>query len=317
MKYSQDVFTPFIVLALGIGIACNPALRARGGNSNGSWLKITLTNNTAVFTVYAPATNANGVFDLYFNTNLTNPPDWTWLQRGASGQTNLVVSNLPPAQGFFALGVTNAIRPGFTNFSLPREDDKPSVLASLPFPINFYGTNYSSLYVNNNGNVTFNGAQSAYIPGDLMGLGLTIIAPYWADVDTFNPLSDVVKYGTNTVDGHAAFGVDWVNVGYFSANADKLLSCQLVIIDRSDIVSGDFDMEFNYDKVQWQYGDASEGDPPHAGYAAGVSGYELPGSGVADAFLDSNLVTGLIYHDWNSSVPGRYFFSFRDGQPVP
>jgi hypothetical protein len=259
VKCSRDVFTPFFVLALGIGIACNPALRARSGDSNGSWLKIKLTNNIAAFAVYAPATNANGVFDLYFKTNLTNPSRWTWLQRGASGQTNLVVSNLPPVQGFFTLGVTNAIRPGFTNFSLPQEDDYPSVLASLQFPINFYGANYSNLYVNNNGNVTFGGAQSAFIPGNLTGLGLktSIIAPYWADVDTDNPLSDVVKYGSSTVDGHNAFGVDWVNVGYFSAHADKLLSCQLVIIDRSDIAAGDFDMEFNYDKVQWQYGDVS------------------------------------------------------------
>jgi hypothetical protein len=319
VKYSRDVFTPFFVLALGIGVACNPALRARSGDSNGSWLKIKLTNNTAVFTVYAPATNANGMFDLYFKTNLTDPPLWTWLQRGAPGQTNLVVSNLPPAQGFFTLGVTNAIRPGFDGSSLPREDDDPSVLASLPFPINFYGANYSSLYVNNNGNVTFGGAQSAFIPGNLTGLGLktSIIAPYWADVDTDSLLSDVVKYGSSTVDGHNAFGVDWVNVGYFSAHADKLLSCQLVIIDRSDIAAGDFDMEFNYDKVQWQYGDFSSGFPPHAGYAAGVSGYELPGSGVADAFLDSNVTTGLIHHNLNSSVPGRYFFSFRNGQPAP
>ena len=218
--------------------------------------EITLTNNIATITVYAPATNANGVFDLYFETDLAVPLGWTWLQRGAPGQTNLVVSNLPPARCFFTLGVTNAIRPGFTNSSLPREDDKPSVLASLPFPINFYGTNYSSLYVNNNGNVTFNGAQSAYIPGNLTDLGLTIIAPYWADVDTQNTNSDVVKYGNGTVDGYNAFGVDWVSVGYFSKNADKLLSCQLVIIDRSDIAAGDFDMEFNYDKVQWQYGDA-------------------------------------------------------------
>ncbi|MGB7747354.1 MAG: nidogen-like domain-containing protein [Verrucomicrobiia bacterium] len=319
MKHSRDIFTPLFVLALGIGIACNPALRAQSGNSNGSWMKILLTNNTAVFTVYAPATNANGVFDLYFKTNLTDPPAWTWLQRGAQGQTNLVVCNLPPAQDYFALGVTNAIRPGFTNSSLPREDDKPSTNAMLLFAINFYGTIYSNVWVNNNGNVTFNGAQSAYIPASLIGLGLNIIAPYWADVDTFNPLSDVVTFGTTLVDGHAAFGVDWVNVGYFSGNADKLLSCQLVIIDRSDIAAGDFDMEFNYDKVQWQYGDASIGDPPHAGYASadGVSGYELPGSGVADAFLDSNVVTGLIYHNLNSSVPGRYFFSFRNGQPAP
>jgi hypothetical protein len=317
VKCSRDVFTPFFVLALGIGITCIPALRAQSDGSNGSWPKITLTNDTAVLSVYAPATNANGMFDLYFKTNLANSPGWTWLQRGAAGQTNLVVSNLPPAQGFFLLGVTNAIRPGFTNFSLPREDDKPSVSASLPFPINFYGATYSSFYVNNNGNVTFDIAQSAYVPGNLTGLGLKIIAPYWADVDTFNPTSNVVQYGSGTVAGRNAFGVDWVNVGYFSAHADKLLSCQLVIINRSDIATGDFDMEFNYDKVQWQYGDASEGDPPHAGFADGDSGCELPGSGVADAFLDLNVATGLIYHNLNSSVPGRYIFSFRNGQPAP
>ena len=45
----------------------------------------------------------------------------------------------------------------------------------------------------------------------------------------------------------------------FHEHADRLLSCQLVIIDRSDIAPGDFDMEFNYDKVQWEWGDASQG----------------------------------------------------------
>jgi hypothetical protein len=119
------------------------------------------------------------------------------------------------------------------------------------------------------------------------------------------------------VDGHAAFGVDWVNVGYYNSQADKLLSCQLVIIDRSDIAPGDFDMEFNYFKVQWEWGSAAPNVPPRAGYSNGVNDYELPGSGVAGAFLDSNTATGLIYHSLNSSVPGRYFFYFRDGQPLP
>jgi hypothetical protein len=76
-------------------------------------------------------------------------------------------------------------------------------------------------------------------------------------------------------------------------------------------------MEFNYDTVQWQWGDASVGDPPYAGFSdeAG-SGFELPGSGVAGAFLDSNTVTGLIYNSLNSSEPGQYVFNFRDGIPV-
>ena len=53
-------------------------------------------------------------------------------------------------------------------------------------------------------------------------------------------------------------------------HADKLLSCQLVIIDRSDIAAGDFDMEFNYDKVQWQYGDVSEGIRRAPAFADGL-----------------------------------------------
>jgi hypothetical protein len=119
------------------------------------------------------------------------------------------------------------------------------------------------------------------------------------------------------VDGHAAFGVDWVNVGYYSSHADKLLSCQLVIVDRSDIVTGDFDMEFNYFQVQWEWGDVSKNNPPHAGFSNGSYDRELPGSGVGGMFLDTNAVTGLIYHNLNSPVPGRYIFYFRDGQPLP
>ncbi len=318
MKCSRNVFTPFFGLALGIGIACNPALPAQIIDTNDLWLEIAFTNNTAMFTVYAPATNANGVFDLYFKTNLIASQDWTWLLRSAPGQTNLAVSNLPPAQGFFQLETPNTIRPGFDQQILDRNDDDSTGVLPMGFFINFYGNSNATLYVNNNGNVTFTSAQSQYAPQPLSNLGTEVIAPFWADVDTRNPASDVVKYGTNgMVNGHAAFGVDWVNVGYYFEHADRLLSCQLVIIDRSDIVPGDFDMEFNYNKVQWEWGDASKNSPPRAGFSDGINDYELQGSGVEGAFMDTNVLTGLIYHSLNSSVPGRYFFSFRNGQPVP
>ena len=313
MKWSQEVLISGFVWAFAVFA---PALRGQIFDTNDLWLKIALTNNAAAFTIHAPATNANGVYDLYFKTNLADNQDWTWLFRCSPGQTNLVMSNLPPDQGFFRLGVTNAIRSGFDEFSLPREDDSPSPSATLLFTINFFGAAYSNVWVNNNGNVTFDNPQSAYTPSFLNSLGIRIIAPYWADVDTQNAASDVVKYGTNMVDGHAAFGVDWVNVGYYSSHADKLLSSQLVIIDRSDIDTGDFDMEFNYYKVQWEWGDVSKNNPPHAGFSNGSYDRELPGSGVGGMFLDTNAVTGLIYHNLNSPVPGRYIFYFRDGEPL-
>jgi len=77
--------------------------------------------------------------------------------------------------------------------------------------------------------------------------------------------------------------------------------------------------------VEWQWGSYSP-DPPRAGYAdGGTNSYELPGSGIDDAFLDTNFVTGLIYHSMEgprtnllaAPVSGRYRFYFRNGEPLP
>jgi hypothetical protein len=288
-------------------------------NKIGVWTNtyVTLDFNAATFVIHVPATNANDVFDLYFKTNLTNPQEWTWLRRGASGQTNLMVSNLPPAQSFFRVRVADIIRPGFTQQSLAANDDGSTDRVPMGFSINYYGSTNNTLYVNNNGNVTFDNPQSEYSPTTLASLKVRVIAPFWADVDTRSESSALVKYGTNTVNGCDAFGVNWVNVGYYTSHADRLLSCQLVIINRSDITPGDFDLEFNYSTVQWQWGDVTVGTPPRAGFAnSSATSYELPGSGIDGAFMDTNTVTGLIYNCRSNSMPGRYFFSFRNGVPL-
>ena len=318
MKFPREFSLPLFVVAMGISIVCAPALCGELSNTNRFTLKMVVTNDVAVVAIQGPGTNTTGVMNLFFKTNFTDSEGWTWLLRCPACQTNLVLSNLPPSQGFFMLGATNTIRPAFDIYSLPREDDDPSTNALLPFALNFYGSTFSNLWVNNNGNVTFDNPQSSYTPDNLNALGIRIIAPFWADVDTRDSGSDVVKYGTNSVDGHLAFGVNWVNVGYFSMHTDKLLSCQLVLIDRSDIAPGDFDVEFNYDKVEWEWGDANPPNtaPPRAGFSDGTDDYELPGSGVLGAFLDSNTETGLIYHhSTNCMVPGRYIFPFRNGEP--
>lgn len=156
-----------------------------------------------------------------------------------------------------------------------------------------------------------------------------IIAPFWADVDTRGPLSGLVTYGTNMVDGHAAFGVTWPCVGYFASKDDKTNTFQLVLINRPDRADGDYDVEFNYAQIQWDEGEATTGvsgdglsspdtDPARAGFASlinetNIPSFELNGSGISRALLDTNLVTGLIHHNLNSTVPGRYIFQFHDG----
>jgi len=55
------------------------------------------------------------------------------------------------------------------------------------------------------------------------------------------------------------FGVTWPGVGCYNQNATHRNFFQVVLVDRSDVAAGDFDIEFNYDQIQWETGDFSGG----------------------------------------------------------
>lgn len=213
----------------------------------------------------------------------------------------------------------------FTDATLAGNDDESTVAVAIGFTVNFFGLNSNSLFVNNNGNVTFGSSLSTFTPFNLSTTDRQILAPFFADVDTRGTIADV-QYGQGMVDGRAAFGVNWINVGYFSGGADKLNSFQLIMIDRSDTGAGNFDFEFNYDKVQWETGNASGGTGGLGGSSARVgwsngalNSFELAGSAVNGAFLDAG-PNALIGNSWNSDVDGRYVFNVRNGvisSPVP
>ena len=186
MKRSRGLLVSFFVLAMGISIACVGALPFQGNSTNDLWLEIGPTNGGLALTIHEPATNAPAMHDLFFSTNLDNNQNWAWMQRSAPGKTNVLVSNLPPDQGFFGLGITNAIRSGFDQQFLGRNDDGSTDLVPIGFAINFLGGSNTMLYVNNNGNVTFSSKFGAYQTSTLNNLSAKIIAPFWADVDTRN-----------------------------------------------------------------------------------------------------------------------------------
>ncbi len=224
-----------------------------------------------------------------------------------------------------------AIRTGFDSNVLSANDDDSTGAVPIGFDVNFFGTNYSNTFVNNNGNITFNSAQFEYTPFALNGsTSIPIIAAFFADVDTRNPASGLTRYGNGTVDGRNAFGVSYRNVGYYNTRADLLNSFQLLLINRADTGTNNFDIEFNYDQIQWETGDASNGTNGLGGTSAavgysngtGVSGsfFQLLGSFSNGAFLDNGpLSTALIRNSLNSNVLGRYTFQVREGQvqPVP
>ena len=160
----------------------------------------------------------------------------------------------------------NAVRSvsGFALSTLAPTDDGSTGPVALGFkdalghaePINFFGPRYDKLYVNNNGNVTLDGALGQYTPDTINQNHAKIIAPFFADVDT-RRAGNPVTYGTGTVDGHQAFAVNWLGVDYFDAtdtnpaHASKFDRFQLLLINRDDTGVGNFDIEFNYDAIEW------------------------------------------------------------------
>jgi hypothetical protein len=214
---------------------------------------------------------------------------------------------------------------GFNTNNFPGNDDGSLSNVALGFSINFFGVNTSTTFLNNNGNITFDSGLSTFTPFALSTTNRKIIAPFFGDVDT--RAGNTTKYGNSTIDGHTAFGVNWINVGYYSVHTNKLNSFQLVLIDRSDTGAGNFDFEFNYDDINWETGDASGGSnglggsPARVGWSNGAANtFELTGSASSTALLDSNCdaggSTGLICHSLNSDVLGRYLFSVRNGQVI-
>ncbi len=214
------------------------------------------------------------------------------------------------------------IRPGFESNILAGNDDRSTALVPINFDINFSGNLRNSLFVNNNGNVTFTEPLGQYSPSTISLATTEIIAPFFADVDTSPAASGKATYGPGVVNGRTAFGVNWLNVGYYNSKTDKLNSFQLVLIDRSDIAPGDFDFEFNYGQIQWETGDASGGtnglggDSARVGYSNGDGNFfsELPGSGVNGALVDGG--SNELISVENGGVPGRLLVFVRNGSVV-
>src|SRR5690606_681327 len=76
---------------------------------------------------------------------------------------------------------------------LNRNDDESSAAIALPFTFNMYGTEYTSVFINNNGNITFNNPLFGYTAAGFP-IPTPMIAPFWADVDTRPADSEVVWY---------------------------------------------------------------------------------------------------------------------------
>ena len=206
---------------------------------------------------------------------------------------------------------------GFGTNVLPPNDDGSSGAIDITgifgsAGINFFGRAFTTLYINNNGNVTFTAPSSTFVPTPINGSAANpIIAPFWYDIDTRpGPLTpsaggtstgaDIVTWELDTANG--VFTATWDDVGYFSNGTDRPNAFQLQLVDHG---SGDFDIVFRYESTT--YGGSTGA---RAGYSAGTAetSFELAGSG------DATAVTGLADRIGNTGLAGVYVFEVRNGQ---
>ncbi len=221
---------------------------------------------------------------------------------------------------------------GFGENFLGRNDDSSTgnIDISTVFEngLNFFGETYSSLWVNNNGSVTFDNRLGTFTPSTISEGTTPGIFPYWGDVDTRSTTSTIsaggTSQGTNLVwydldVGNDRMVITWDDVGYYSNGMDRVNAFQLVIEDASNDpgrTSGDFDIYFRYEWIDWTTGGASGGSgglggtPAHAGYSAGNAAgtfFELPQSGNQDALLALETTEG------NTGEDGLWAFEVRNG----
>lgn len=218
---------------------------------------------------------------------------------------------------------------GFGDNMLSPNDDWSSTAIDITgvfeSGLNFYGTTYTTLWVNNNGSITFAGPRVDFTPSTITDVTSNPeISPFWADVDTRGPNPAVptpggasqgtndVYYALDTANGRMV--VTWDDVGYFNQHSDLVNAFQLIL---TDLGGGDFRIAFRYEDINWTTGDASGGSGglggtvARAGWTAGTGNqdeyFELPQSGDQQAML------GLEGTSGNTGQSGLWSFTVTDG----
>lgn len=200
----------------------------------------------------------SGTLDPAVNYQLTANTDNPIVHYSGSQEKNGVCNCMVPLDSTFVL----AMQPN---------DDQYSSLISLPFTFDFYGNTYNSLYINNNGNISFLAQYSTFTANPFPDSSYNMIAPFWGDVDTRDStmtgsIGNVWYKMTPN-----ALVVVWDHVGYFMTHGDKTNTFQLVISDGTDpLIPIGNNVSFCYADMQWTTGDASSGIAGFGGVPATV-----------------------------------------------
>lgn len=217
-------------------------------------------------------------------------------------------------------GVCNCMVPLDSTFILAMapNDDYYSSLMTLPFTFDFYGNTYNSLYINNNGNISFQSQYSTFTANPFPDSSYNMIAPFWGDVDTRDStlIGNIGNVWYKMTPN--ALIVVWDHVGYFNTHGDKTNTFQLIISDGTDpLVPIGNNVSFCYADMQWTTGDASGGMAGFGGvpatvgvnYGNGVDYFQVgrfdqPGTGFDGPYNNSDQIDFLDNMEMYFNVAG-------------
>ncbi|XP_029432183.1 alpha-tectorin-like [Rhinatrema bivittatum] len=189
----------------------------------------------------------------------------------------------------------------------PVKDDGASDEIPISQKFTFFNKDYNSVFVNNNGVVSFATAVPSYTPDAFpLADGRAFVAPYWGDVnneitgkvyyrESKDPQllqrisNDIEKYFPNlSFKATWMFIATWFNVAYYGSVSNKVNTFQAVLATNGQRAF----IMLNYDKIQWTTGTASKGDPEtglggipaQAGFNSGdqTHFFNIPGSRTPD-----------------------------------
>jgi hypothetical protein len=133
-------------------------------------------------------------------------------------------------------------------------DDGSTGQINLGFNFDLYGTTYTSCWINNNGNITFNNSFGGYTPSGFPLAGTPMVAAFWDDIDTRT--CGTVRYklfGTRLV-------VSYEVVGQYSQNCATRNTIQIVIGTTNDPLLGfGQNVKFFYGDMAWTKGASTVG----------------------------------------------------------
>jgi hypothetical protein len=204
---------------------------------------------------------------------------------------SLACSALAAQAGLFTNSFGSLV-PGYS----PNDDSVFGPVA-LPFTFNYFGTNYNSMSVSNNGNVQFGAANGSFSPTPLNTQTIApMIAPYWTDLySAGDPLGAIAA---NTGGSGVYFNqisatqvvVTWDRLGYFATNYTGRVQFQLVLQDPTAVPVGQGSIGFFY-------GGMTAGTDTHSVTVGFGDGLAAINPGELSVFAGSSTLTAAAQND--------------------